>query len=706
MKATEARTPWWSEIQAIYQANNFETDPESILGSDIADHARALNCRAVIVDAGGGISTFYKSVIPHLTVNPYLKGNRDFFREACEACCDAGIRVFARNDFGHLSVALADKHPEWVAVNHDGSRRQVYDVVASCPTGGFFRDVAADAFREQLSDYPVDGVYINGLGGRCHCPRCRKLFREQTGLPWPVNENWNDRAYRRWIEWGYEVVQDLTRFQYQAVKAVRIDAPYFIDTAGLQEAEWIRNTAQDMVMQAPYQDMVSTEAFNDVAQGYTGYLGPIVGRFVRTLADAEKKRGHIFVSSFAGHSWPNTNQPAEQYRAWAGSVISAGANVITPWYGHLNDDDRRVEEPCRWAGALTEQLREYLVNAKPYAPIAVVWSRRSMDQFGRDLPYERVVHPFYGAASALLESHLPFTIISERDLSRGSDLLSRYQVLVLPNVAAMAEEEASGVASFVDNGGRCVFSATSGGLDHYGCPAAPTLLQRLGMNLEETHEVPYSEWSSSFFHCYGEVVDGSSPLFTGLDLSIIPVKGSIYRVSAGNDAERPLLEIPQSPSQPPEKGWVRPNNGNPLIIQSHGGRCTVVAFELFLLWHRFRLPSHRTLIANAVSRNLNLPYRVEAPETVEVSLATVHDAPVSDGGAQGTLLFMINHTASLLHTRPISVGPVSLTFSHPVNEVTPLTRVPARLEPGGRRIVVDRIENTEVFYLESTSLTA
>ena len=58
MKATEARTPWWSEIQAIYQANNFETDPESILGSDIADHARALNCRAVIVDAGGGISTF------------------------------------------------------------------------------------------------------------------------------------------------------------------------------------------------------------------------------------------------------------------------------------------------------------------------------------------------------------------------------------------------------------------------------------------------------------------------------------------------------------------------------------------------------------------------------------------------------------------------------------------------------------------------
>jgi hypothetical protein len=321
-----------------------------------------------------------------------------------------------------------------------------------------------------------------------------------------------------------------------------------------------------------------------------------------------------------------------------------------------------------------------------------------MDQFGRDLPYERVVHPFYGAASALIESHIPFTVIAEGHLARGSDLLPRHTVLVLPNVAALSEEESTGIASFLDSGGACVISANSGSLDSFGSPASPTLLQRLGMTVEKTRDVSYSEWGSSFFHSYGEVVEKDSPLFAGMDLSIVPVKGSINHVTAGAEAERPLLEVPPSPSQPPEKGWVRPNNGVPLVVVSHEGRCTVIAFELFLLWHKFRLPSHRSLIANAVQRNINPAYQVDAPETVEVSLAAAGDG--------GTLVFLINHTASLLHSRPIAVGPVSLTFSYPVKGVTPLTGGAARVEQAGKRVVLDRLENTEVLYLESTSLTA
>ena len=53
------------------------------------------------------------------------------------------------------------------------------------------------------------------------------------------------------------------------------------------------------------------------------------------------------------------------------------------------------------------------------------------------------------AAKSLLNHHLPFGVITRKDLDR----LSSYQIIILPNVLVLDDEEAKALQEFVSSGG-------------------------------------------------------------------------------------------------------------------------------------------------------------------------------------------------------------------------------------------------------------
>ena len=644
---------WWHQVNRVYQANNHEIDPQHMHGSDVVKEARRLNCNIIIADAGGGISTFYPSKIEWLAKNPYLEPGRDFFGEISTACKKEGVKLFARGDYGHLSIDTADKRPDWVRREFNGSRHQVYDVVSTCPTSEMFREVAVQAFHEQFALYDVDGIYINAMGGRCWCDRCRKLYEDETGLPVPTTTDLNDLNYRRWIEWGYNLVRRLVKFQYEGVKRWSNDKLYFIDVADYQEPGWIHSSAQDLNWLAEFQDMVSTEAFNDIPKQYPDYLAPVVARFVRQVADRRNKPGYMFISSFPGHSFPNSNQPVDTFNAWSRTVYLNGLSMIVPWYGHLeNNDDMRLAEPCSEAFKFALDHRELLTGAEPIVPVAVVWSRRTHDHYAKG-SHAKYYNRFFAACQAMLEEHIPFRVIPDDFLDENH--LNGIEVLVLPNVAVLSDAACSNIDAFAAKGGGVIATFETSLFDDLCVPRANYGLNCLGARREPGEQGFPEGWHNSYYHSYMSIAEPDSPLVSGYQgTNILPFKGTILNIATtAKSVSIPLKYCPPQPGQPPEKGWIRQTTQTPLALQSARGNVIYFPCEPDEMFARFRMPDHRRLLGNAVRAVFNTPITTNVPPPMELTFSRKD---------KGYIIGLINHTGQRLHCPPLPVRDVTVTL--------------------------------------------
>lgn len=679
--------PWWRKPIRMYQANNFEIDPTEIHGHAIADQAQRLNCNSVIIDAGGGISTFYPTSIAALTPNPFLEEGRDFFGEMVEGCKAKGIRIFARNDWGHMGIDVAREHPEWA--QHVPEEDPPYGVVRTCPTGELFREIAVQGFLEQIERYDIDGIYVNDLGGRCTCPRCRAMFQEDTGLAYPEQWDWGQENFRAFMEWGYRKVDELARVHSEGIHARYPDKLYFIDAADFQSYPWIRFLGQDLANHADPQDIVATEAFNDLAEPYPRLLASTVTRFVRPLADTKGKPAWIFISSFPGHAWPNSNQPTEEYRSYCASVYLNGASLITPWYGHLNPDDLRLVPVANEVFSFAQANEDLLDGAQPQTPVALVWSRRTMDHYGGNEFKERAYNRFFAAAHALLKSHVPFRIIPDNQLEW--EQLDGIETLIFPNVACLSDKACRTVDRFVDNGGSLLATYETSLYDEFGRKRNQFGIRSLGIS-PEPEDLPLGTKGG---HTYMQIRQAEHALLRGFsDVQILPFREKLLNVTATVPIEAPLTWIPPSRSMPPEKGWIREYSDRPLVHVRTDKPVIYFPCELFELYARYQLPDTLRLIGNAVSMLQTPAFTVQAPQTVEVTHLR---------NEKRHLLGLINHTAGLLKTEPIPVGPVEILWpGHAVCSARSTNGSPCRLQRDGEntRIVVDSLATYDMLVVE------
>ena len=102
---------------------------------------------------------------------------------------------------------------------------------------------------------------------------------------------------------------------------------------------------------------------------------------------------------------------------------------------------RTAEPILRWHKA----NEQYLVNRRPIANVGIVWSQRNTDFYGRDNPEELVEQPWRGFTQALVRARIPYLPVHVDHIEReGSNLA----VLILPNVAALSDEQVAAVRRF------------------------------------------------------------------------------------------------------------------------------------------------------------------------------------------------------------------------------------------------------------------
>lgn len=171
-------------------------------------------------------------------VNAVWVGSGGLNLERIAALHKDGARVFAEFNTLHDASYLKE-HPDAAPVGTDGKPCPPPDGWQGiCPTHEGHRRARMDAFRKALSDFPIDGIWLDyhhahasweqavpNLPDTCFCARCLARFEKDTGteLPDAPTEAIAKRLLgpgpmkARWTAWRCGVLTDWVR-EFKAIR--------------------------------------------------------------------------------------------------------------------------------------------------------------------------------------------------------------------------------------------------------------------------------------------------------------------------------------------------------------------------------------------------------------------------------------------------------------------------------------------------------
>ncbi|MFC3173654.1 alpha-amylase family protein [Novosphingobium bradum] len=405
-----------------------------------------------MLSAGGHVA-FYPSRIPDQRIAPQL-GGRDFFGDLVKASRDDGLEVLARLSL-RGSPELVAKYPDWANVDAKGKR-----LATPCMNGGYFYTYGADIVREVAHRYRPSGFTLSGWGPNyalCYCERCTSLFKQDVGEALPRARNWDDPLFRRWIEWNGERV--LALWDYSNKVAQDAGGPDCLWLGQLIGSMLTRNLKR-IAERAPLM-MIDHQAPEDES----GLADNSV--FARTLNGLVDWKKPITIAS-ALYAPRLTSPHQDELSAWMYEGMAGGAR---PWWngiGGYSQDKRRfpmLPPILQWH----ERNQEYLFDRRPVATVGLVWSDTNNIFHGRDAVGDLVRSPFQGMVNALIRARIPFVVVHADNLDRDAAALTG---IVLPNLAAMTDEQIQSVQRFAARGGGILATGNTSRLDRYGSARA------------------------------------------------------------------------------------------------------------------------------------------------------------------------------------------------------------------------------------------
>ena len=174
------------------------------------------------------------------------------------------------------------------------------------------------------------------------------------------------------------------------------------------------------------------------------------------------------------------------------SYVAAGLRGIGVWCWNprdvgwelgeyaLTDRQGNLTPRARRAGDIAQALQRHrfeLWTAHNQPEVGVLFSWLNDAFFGRlrmggyitdrqETFPDRPRNAQIGIARALIDNHVPFEFVTERDLAAG--LADRYATIYLPHVAAIRTDTLARLVSFVEAGGRVVAEVPCGLADEWG----------------------------------------------------------------------------------------------------------------------------------------------------------------------------------------------------------------------------------------------
>lgn len=549
--------------------------------------------------------------------------DRDGTREVTKLCHQHGLRYltyyWAQRE--PHSVGLA--HPEWQCRDSAGKPTAYY-----C-TNTPYRDLVRNRVVELVKEVGVDGIFFDMFHARsdeCYCAGCQAKFRLLTGQAPPLKEDFDSLLWQQWVDFKYRSIEEALLDFNRAIKAANPEAVLVTNTwnawayrtgHNIRNSIRVAEVVDGLLEETGWYDMADPSFFAFPA--HHNFMNWHLGGLCRD------KRAFMWgAPSVPG--WLAT--PPLEVRA---RVLTMLTNGSVPAHSVPGRETMKL-----YMADLAER-DEYARHARLAPWCGLVVSEKTELWYGREDPKGRYVKGVYGGYQALLERHLPVSLVTDRDLERGT--LEDHKVLFLPNCAAMSTAELETVRRFVEKGGGLVATYETSRYDEHGrARDAFGLADLLGCkpggsfdnHLMQPNWNPLAVHSASLTfpaeHRYsGDSVIRETLALHGVTqpngslLGQVPLHCRMLRVE-GEAARAGGLRLLTSDSGP--TGGPVTSTNTPGLIETTYGKGKVIYLPFDATWSFFRY-GHEYL-----ARLLELALRevAGAPPPVEVQAPTVVQA--------------------------------------------------------------------------------
>ncbi len=602
----------WAQLTLV------EDDPGKFDVEFWLDYFRRTHSDAVCLSAGGCVA-YYPTAVPFHHRSRWL-GDRDPFGELVAGCRKLGMVVIARTDphATYDDVALA--HPDWIAVDADGRKRRHWaspEMWVTCALGPYNFELMTAVHKEIMSRYRVDGIFINRWSGSgmCFCEHCRKSFRAATGLDLPRTHDLENPSCRPHILWQQQRLFELWRLWDAEVRKLNPDSCVIPNAGGGA------TSPLDMTVIGELAPILFADR-----QARSGVLPPWANgknaKEYRATMGRKPVGGIFSVGIEEEYRWKDSVQSEAEVRIW---VADGVANGLRPWFtkfsGTLHDR--------RWLGVVEDLYRQhhrveqYLRNEEPLARVGLVYSQQTAWFYGGPKATKKVEDHVLGWYQALIEARVPFEMVHDRLLDAKH--VDQYKTLILPNIAALSDEQCRQLCAFVDRGGSLVATYETSLYDEKGTTKADFGLADLfGVSYRGRDKGPMR---NAYLQLREDPRTGTRhPILDGLDEAPRVIHGTL-RLDVTPRREfpsAPLTLIPSYPDLPMEKVYPRVMKTDiaEVYLREIGpARIVYFPWDIDRIFWEVLNVDHGILLRNAVqwATNEEPPVRVKGPGVLDVT---------------------------------------------------------------------------------------
>jgi len=432
--------------------------------------------------------TYYPSSFapPH----PDLR-ERDVFGAIVKEAKDRGLMTIVYVNTQWAGQHVSEAHPDWVQRRRDGSPTPQGEAVTICPNSPY-ADTLVSIIAEIGERYPVDGFFFDepSLQSWCACPQCQARYRAETGRELPTKAAWGTSEWREFLEFRTRSVSDFVKRLHAVAKKARPGCVVFsqyhfpMSTPALDVQrrrfglvipripedvdDWYRPTfyAERLEEFVDTEDIVSIESYRRSVDQPVWWVGATVNHG-HAYGDGKPV---LMLTEYPQFPWSLTALPEAELQVAIADIVANGGNPWLAWYGPGVGDARGWEAIGRMYRMLG-RAEENLVGLTSAAGVALLHSRNTADGYGRDRVADRYLDEVLGWYQALMERHIPVSVISDAQLTPQA--LSGFKAVVLPNSACVSAEAREALAAYVEGGGGLVATYEAGLFDAGGEPLDP-----------------------------------------------------------------------------------------------------------------------------------------------------------------------------------------------------------------------------------------
>jgi hypothetical protein len=487
----------------------------------------------------------------------------------------------------------------------------------ACPVGPFL-DWSVQVARD-LGSYAIDGIFLDGpIYSLCYCDSCRRQFKEKYGRDIPSDLTHLSKPEKKWIQ--EFPLDNFVHYLHCIKKAFNEKNPkglVYHNGESLGSPGFANQAASKVL------DMLGVEG------GFIGY-GPLKQQFffhtsatVKLLESQSFGKPTVNFIDFGYKCYDYYSHTApEIYRMYASTI----ANNANPWFVLYPNQITPGIQAGIEMNKFIQTHRKTLTGTKSLAKVALLYSGLNIHLKQETKSSQDDVHAglksfkssllgdplscFMGIYSALTRSRIPFDVVIEENLEQQ---LNRYEMLILPNVAAMNDATIQTIKMFVKRGGNLLATFDTSLYDEngdqrrnyglsevYGCSAG---------NLMKTSTIDYISAKKRNF------------LTRNIEEAVLPRPEYSRLVKCSRNKCQALIYY-HEPMPRRYAVLTDVSEESAAILNKYGkGKTIFIPSNLGEHYLTFNFPQYRQMIENTVKCLSTIPVKIDLPANVlEVSL--------------------------------------------------------------------------------------